>query len=57
MAEKHDYDIEAKAEKLTLPNETDSAEFIGDEGAVHSEAFVIGDRFAFSSSFIANVES
>ena len=57
MAEKHDYDIEAKAEKLALPNETDSAEFIGDEGAVHSEAFVIGDRFAFSSSFTANVES
>jgi hypothetical protein len=46
MSYKKEFDVEtAPAEKPTFTNETDSAEYIGDEGAVHAETFVIGDSF------------
>ena len=46
MSYKKEYDIEtAPAEKPNFTNETDSAEYIGDEGAVSAETFVIGDSF------------
>jgi hypothetical protein len=46
MSYKKEYDVEAApAEKPNLANETDSAEYIGDEGAVPAETFVLGDSF------------
>ena len=46
MSYKKEYDVEAApAEKPSFVNETDSAEYIGDEGAVAAETFVVGDSF------------
>ena len=46
MSYKKEYDIEtAPAEKPKFANETDSAEYIGDEGAVSAETFIVGDSF------------
>lgn len=46
MSYKKEYDVEAApAEKPTFANETDSAEYIGDEGAVPAETFIVGDSF------------
>lgn len=48
MSYKKEYDVEnAPAEKLkpAFNNETDSAEYIGDEGAVTAETFNLGDGF------------
>jgi hypothetical protein len=40
------YDVESGlAEKPTFVNETDSADMIGDEGAVPAETFIVGDSF------------
>jgi len=40
------YDVESgMAEKPTFVNETDSADMIGDEGAVPAETFIVGDSF------------
>jgi hypothetical protein len=45
MSKKVDYDVEAKAANPTFAHETDSAEYIGDEGAIRGEALIIGDTF------------
>ena len=42
---KENYDVEAKAQKPHFTNETDSSEYIADDGAVHAETFVIGDSW------------
>jgi hypothetical protein len=39
-----EYDMEAGA-KPHFANETDSNEYIADEGAVHAETFVVGDSW------------
>jgi hypothetical protein len=38
-----DYDLEAKAADPAYVQETDSGEYIGDEGAIRGEALIIGD--------------
>jgi hypothetical protein len=44
MSYKKEYDVEtAPAEKPGFTNETDSADYIGDEGAVSAETFVMGN--------------
>ena len=46
MSYKKEYDVEtAPSEKPTFNNETDSTEYIGDEGAVPAETFIVGDSF------------
>ena len=46
MSYQKEFDVEtAPAEKPTFVNETDSAEFIGDDGAVPAETFIVGDSF------------
>jgi hypothetical protein len=46
MSYKKEHDVEtAPTEKPGFSNETDSAEYVGDEGAVPAENFVIGDSF------------
>ncbi|KIN01674.1 hypothetical protein OIDMADRAFT_196100 [Oidiodendron maius Zn] len=45
MSEKVDYDVEAKAANPAFAHETDSAEYIGDEGAIRGEALIIGDSY------------
>jgi hypothetical protein len=44
FSKKADYDVEtAAAEKPTYVDGNDSTDYVGDEGAVHAETFVIGD--------------
>lgn len=38
-----DYDVENGVAEKTSRGETSSNEYIGDEGAVHAETFIIGD--------------
>jgi NCS1 nucleoside transporter family len=46
FSKKADYDVEtAAAEKPTFVDGNDSTDYVGDEGAVHAETFVIGDSW------------
>jgi hypothetical protein len=45
MSKKADYDVEAKAANPVFAQETDSAEYIGDEGAIPGESLIIGDSY------------
>lgn len=42
---KSDYDVEAKASNPAFVNETNSAEYIGDEGAIPGDTLIIGDSW------------
>ncbi len=41
----NDYDVENSAVEKNARGDSSSTEFIGDEGAVHAETFIIGDTF------------
>jgi len=41
----NDYDVEIGAAEKNSRGDNSSTEYIGDEGAVHAETFIIGDSF------------
>ena len=41
----NDYDVETGVAEKQVHGDNSSSEFIGDEGAVHAETFIIGDSF------------
>lgn len=45
MSKTADYDVEAKAANPAFAQETDSSEYIGDEGAIPGESLIIGDSY------------